>query len=225
MPTLVAVRHGRSSANVGNTLAGRTPGIALDDVGRSQAMGVGERLRGITPAVAVRSPLLRCHETMDLALQSAALDLTPLVDDRLIECDYGDWTGKLLSELTQTPLWQTVQSEPSKVRFPGGEAMLELRQRVLAAVADRNASLDERDVWLLVGHADPIRIILAEALGAPFDDFQRICVDPASISVIHYPSLGKPLVLTVNALEGQLRRWLPSGPVAPVVGGGSGTPD
>lgn len=210
MPTLILARHGRSTANTEGILAGRRPGIALDDLGRSQAMGIGERLRGVELALAVHSPLERCAETLQLALDSWAGGTPPVhADDGVIECDYGSWTGRTLKDLGSEELWTTVQQRPSAVVFPEGEAMDAMRERVVAAVHGWNGRLGEHDAWLLVAHADPIKAILSDALAQPFDQFQRIGVDPASVSVVHYPGDGKPpFVVTVNSLSGQVRTFV-----------------
>lgn len=222
MPTLVVVRHGLSTSNVEGTLAGRTLGVQLTEAGRSQAMGVGERLRGISFTHVVVSRLRRCAETWELLSETAGIWTNPRIDDRALEADYGDWTGRPLSELVTEPLWQTILTRPSEVRFPGGESMLETRERVLDLVHDLNADSGTEDTWLLVTHGDPIKMILSDALGAPFDEFQRVVVDPASISVVHYVEGGKPLVIAMNTLEGQIRRRLPPGMQHPQLGGGVG---
>lgn len=227
MPTLILARHGRSTANTEGILAGRRAGVALDDVGRSQAMTIGERLRGVELALAVHSPLQRCRETLELALDSWSGGTPPVhADDGVVECDYGSWTGRTLSDLASEALWATVQERPSAVVFPDGEAMDAMRERVVAAVRSWNGRLGERDAWLLVAHADPIKAILSDALAQPFDQFQRIGVDPASVSVVHYPADGKPpFVVAVNSLSGQVRtfvgRFAETRP-GPEPGGGAG---
>ena len=119
--TVVLLRHGRSTSNTAHTLAGRTPGVELDDHGRKQAEGVVDRLVGLDIAEIVRSPLLRCEQTVG----PIAVDrgLTPVVEDRLIEVDYGDWTGRPLKELLEEPLWKVVQRHASGAVFPGGEGL------------------------------------------------------------------------------------------------------
>ena len=229
MPTLILVRHGRSTANTEGILAGRRVGVALDDTGTSQAMGVGERLRGVGIALAVHSPLLRCRQTLDLALDSWAGPRPPVhPDERVVECDYGEWTGRPLAELGREDLWSLIQTRPSEVVFPGGESMGAMHERVVGAVRAWNDTLGERDAWLLVAHADPIKAIVSEALGQPFDRFQRIGIDPGSVSVVHYPSGGSaPFVVSVNSLSGQVRTFVDrfTGPLTgPEPGGGAGHP-
>ncbi len=222
MSTLILLRHGRSTSNTAGTLAGRTPGIHLDENGESQAMKAGERLRGVSLAAAVRSPMERCAQTLDLALASAGLTLPQDVDERFTECDYGAWSNRPLAELTSEALWPTIQSQPSAVTFPGGESMHQMRERMVAGVADWNARLGEHDAWLLVSHGDPIKALVSDALGQPFDNFQRIMVDPASMCVIHYPVKGSPLLVCTNSTSGQLRQLVPTAPAAQL-GGGAGT--
>ena len=127
MVKVLLVRHGRSTSNAAGTLAGLAPGIDLDDVGRDQARVLGEALRGHTVAACYRSPMERCEQTATLLGFPEAV-----VDERLTECDYGEWTGRPLSELSGEPLWATIQDRPSSVTFPAGEAMQAMRDRMVA---------------------------------------------------------------------------------------------
>lgn len=183
MPTLILIRHGRSQANAAGVLAGRTPGVALDDTGVRQADALADRFAHVSFSRIVTSPLERCRAT---AVTLARGESEPIVDDRLVECEYGEWTGRKLEELHDEPLWAEVQDMPSGVRFPGGESMPELYARVTTAVADHNAAVDEHGVWAAVTHADVIKAIIADAVGVGLDLFQRFVVDPGSVSAIHY---------------------------------------
>ncbi|MFZ2260298.1 MSMEG_4193 family putative phosphomutase [Luteococcus japonicus] len=231
MSLVVLVRHGRSTSNTAGTLSGRSPGITLDARGESQAMAVGERLRGVPLAAAVRSPMLRCEQTLGLALSSAGITPPVHVDDRLTECDYGRWTGRSLAELTQESLWQQVQEHPSMVVFPEGESMTAMAGRTVAAVQDWNARLavpqgEPEPVWLLVSHGDPIKAVLSHALGQQLDDFQRIVVDPASISLVRFPppgGQGMPTVIAMNTSAGQITDRLAGAGHGPQLGGGLGS--
>lgn len=235
MTTVLLVRHGRSTSNAAGTLAGRAPGVLLDDTGRSQAMTVGERLRGVALDAVVASPITRCQDTARLLLQSAAIDAEVRTDEHFTECDYGEWTGRILSDLGKEPLWATVQSAPSQVRFPRGESMREMADRVVAGITAVNGGLQAAAreghelVWLLVSHGDPIKAILSHALGQQLDDFQRIVVDPASVSIVHYPAnrdgepAAPPMVLAMNTTAGQLRERLGGAASGPQLGGGLGS--
>ncbi len=203
MATLILARHGRTAANQSGTLAGRSKGVHLDETGRAQATAAAERLHGLDLAAVVSSPLERCRETAKLLVPGR----TATVDRRLVECDYGDWTGKELKRLSKEKLWGVVQAQPSAARFPGGESLQEMSSRVIAAARERDAALEEQDgaqaVWLAVSHADPIKALLADALGLHLDAFQRIVVDPGSLSVVRYTP-HRSFVVTMNSSSGSL---------------------
>lgn len=220
MPTLLLVRHGRSDANTAGVLAGRTSGVHLDEKGRTQAAGLAERCADVRPAVVVVSPLERCRETAELAFPG----VRAVVDDRLVECDYGDWTGRPLKELSSEPLWFEIQSRPTTVVFPGGEAMASLFARVAEAVAEWTARVEADHgpfgTWAAVSHADPIKAVVAASIGLPLDRFQSLIVDPASVSVLHEHA-GRSALVCLNALAGPVSAMIPKAPpVAP--GGGAG---
>jgi probable phosphomutase (TIGR03848 family) len=133
----------------------------------------------------------------------------------LSEVDYGDWTGRALKDLAKEPLWRTVQGQPSAVTFPGGESMAGMASRSVAAVRRRDAAVEAEhgpeSLWVAVSHGDVIKAILADALGLHLDTFQRIVVDPASISVVRYTP-GRPFVLMTNTHEGDLSFLAPPPP-------------
>jgi probable phosphoglycerate mutase len=190
MTTLVLVRHGLT-AMTGPVLAGWTPGVSLNERGREQAAAVAERLAPVPFAAVVSSPLERCVET------AAALGRPVEVDDRLGECRYGDWTGKELKVLAKDPLWKVVQAHPSAVTFPGGEPLRAVSARAVDAVRDWNARLGPDATWAAFSHGDVIKAIVADAMGMHLDLFQRISVDPCSVTVVRYTEL-RPFVLRLN---------------------------
>jgi probable phosphomutase (TIGR03848 family) len=230
VPTVLLVRHGVTAANQGGTLAGWTPGVDLADAGREQAARLAERLRPVPVAAIVSSPLDRCRQTA--AALAAGRDVAVEIDDRLGEARYGEWTGQSLKALAKNKLWRAVQAHPSAVRFPGGEALRETAARAVEAVRERNAALADADTWIAVSHGDVIKAIVADALGLHLDLFQRIVVDPCSLTVIRYTDL-RPFVLRLNDTGGNVGPLLPgkrrgrrrrvSSDAA--VGGGAGTAD
>jgi probable phosphomutase (TIGR03848 family) len=203
MATVILARHGRTAANATGVLAGRSKGVHLDDTGTAQARAAAERLTGLELAAVVTSPLERCRQTAALL----APGVRPETDRRLLECDYGEWTGQELKKLSKEKLWRTVQAQPSGARFPGGESLPEMSARAVAAIRDRDAALEadrgDHAVWLAVSHGDVIKAILADALGMHLDAFQRIMVDPASLSVVRYTP-HRAFVLTMNSRSGSL---------------------
>ena len=210
MPTVILVRHGRSTANATGVLAGRLAGVHLDDAGMAQAASVGDRLAGVRLAAAVTSPLERCRETCREITSRQAEPLRAASEKQLSECDYGAWQGRALKELAKEKLWKVVQAQPSAAVFPGGESMRAMQDRAVAAVRrhDARVAAEHGDdaVWLAVSHGDVIKSILADALGTHLDLFQRIHVDPASVSIVRYTE-SRPYVMGSNTHAGDLS-WL-----------------
>jgi probable phosphomutase (TIGR03848 family) len=217
LPTVLLLRHGLT-AMTGPVLAGRTPAVHLDERGQAQAAAVADRL-AVLPLAAVRtSPLERCAETaraVTRAQRAAGRTVPQRSDRRLLECDYGDWTGRTIASLAKDPLWSVVQAHPSGVTFPGGESMAAMAERAVRAVRGIDAELAARSgphaLWVACSHGDVIKAILADALGVHLDLFQRLVVDPCSVSAIRYTS-GRPFVLSTNDTTGDLSRFLPPAP-------------
>jgi len=234
MTTVLLIRHGRTKANADGVLAGWTPGVVLDEKGQEQARALGTRMSALKFAAVVTSPLERTVETADLMLESAGLNVPRHVDERVGECRYGDWTGASLKTLAKDPMWKVVQAHPSAAVFPGpeGESMAAMQARAVAAVRDWNARLGEDAVYAVVSHGDVIKAILADAMGTHLDQFQRIVVDPASLSVVTYTPT-RPFLVRTNDIGGDLSGLIPK-PAKPsrrrrarssdaAVGGGAGS--
>ena len=196
--TVVLVRHG-TTPTTGKVLPGRAPGLHLSDQGREQAQRAADRLAGLQGVAALYvSPLERTRETA--APIATALGLRAKVERGLLECDFGEWTGQELKVLSKLPEWQTVQRYPSGFRFPGGESFSEMQARIVGAV-DRMRAAHPGRVVVAVSHADPIKALVAHAMGTHLDLFQRIVISPCSITAIAYGPSG-PAVLTVNSTSG-----------------------
>ncbi len=229
MATVVLVRHARSTANASGLLTGRLKGVHLDDTGRGQAERAAGRLSSVPLAAVVSSPLERCRETAKalVAGQEAAMRITS--ERGLVECDYGAWQGRALKDLAKEKLWKSVQQHPAAVTFPEGESMAAMSARAVAAIRRHDARVEAEHganaVWAAVTHGDLVKAILADALGLHLDQFQRLHVDPASMSVVRYAA-GASYVLTSNSHEGDLGWLAPRGgkraPATGVVGGGAG---
>ncbi len=236
MTTAVLVRHGRTAANLAGVLAGRAPGVLLDDVGRQQAAAAAAQLAAVPLRAVVTSPLERCRQTAEQIAAVAQHAVAIAEDAALLECGYGRWTGQSLRDLATEELWTTVQRQPSAARFPDGESLAEMSSRVIGAVRSWDARMHAEHgpdaVWVAVTHGDPIKAVLADALGLHLDGFQRIVVNPASISVIRYTP-ERPYVLAVNLGAVDLGTLLAprrpeagrSGAADAPVGGGLGSAD
>jgi probable phosphomutase (TIGR03848 family) len=202
--TVLLVRHGLTTLT-GSVLAGWTPGVDLDDRGKAQAADLAARLARIPLDAVVTSPLERCVQTASAI--AAARDGHPQaalqVDERVGECRYGDWTGKRIKKLAADPLWRVVQAHPSGARFPGsdGETLAGMQHRAVGAVRDWNARVGRSGCYVICSHGDVIKAIVADSLGIHLDMFQRIHVDPCSLTVIRYTDL-RPFLIRLNDTGG-----------------------
>ncbi len=230
MATVILVRHGRTTANATGVLAGRTPGVLLDETGEEQAARTGERLAVVPLAAIVSSPLERCRQTTEEIRRRQATPPEVTVDEAISECDYGDWQGRPLVDLAGEDLWETVQRHPSAAAFPGGESIHTMQSRAVAAIRAHDAAIEAEHgkgaVWAAVSHGDIIKALVADAYGMHLDLFQRIQADPASVTIIRY-GRSRPHVVSVNTHAGDLA-WLAPAPDASApdedaaVGGGAG---
>jgi probable phosphomutase (TIGR03848 family) len=195
----VLVRHG-ATPTTGRELPGRAAGLHLSDVGRQQADAAAARLaalqngkRGVAAVYA--SPLERAQETA--APIAEAVGCAVHTDEGLTDLDIGEWTGLELKAAMKRREWAAIQRYPSGFRFPGGESFHDMQARMVAAL-DRLRAAHPGEIVIAVSHADPIRVVVAHALGTHLDLFQRIVVSPCSLTAVAYGDDG-PMVLTVNA--------------------------
>ncbi|HEX5533416.1 MAG TPA: histidine phosphatase family protein [Actinomycetales bacterium] len=216
MPTVLLVRHGRTTANASGVLAGRTEGVELDETGQTQAKGLADRLAALPVSVIATSPQTRCRQTADAIAGVGGTKKVPrpdpVVDDRLAECDYGEWTGRSLKDLAKESLWKVVQAHPSAAAFPGGESLRDMAARAVDAVRELDRRVEQEHgpdaLWVAVSHGDVIKSVLADALGMHLDSFQRIVVDPCSVSVVRLTPM-RPFVLRSNDTGGSIESLLP----------------
>lgn len=206
-PTLVLlVRHG-ITPTTGKVLPGRARGLRLAESGKQQAERAAERIAELGKVAALyASPLERARETA--APISRALRTPVRIDRGLLECDFGAWTGQSLRRLMRKPEWTTVQRSPSVFRFPDGESFVEMQTRMVGAL-DTIRRRHAGQTVVCVSHADPIKAVVAHAMGTPLDLFQRIVISTCSVSAILYTD-SAPIVLTVNSTGGSLRDLRPS---------------
>jgi len=222
---LVLIRHAHSEANAAGILSGRLPNVHLSEKGKSQAADLVARL-GDFPVSNLRiSPMERCFETISPWLNTIVLSnnpkLEPIIDPELTEVDYGAWSGRKLAILSKNKLWQTVQESPSRMYFPEGEGIAQMQARAMASV-HKAVSDKRKGSAVIVSHGDVIKSIVSSALGMHLDEFQRIVIDPASISILDFSST-KPRTLLLNDSRSVITELL----LAPkraknLLGGGSG---
>ena len=222
---LVLIRHAHSEANAAGILSGRLPNVHLSEKGLKQAAELAKRL-GSFPVSDLRiSPMERCFETIAPWINTSVLpkrpNFEPIIDQELTEVDYGIWSGKKLAVLSRNKLWKIVQESPSRMYFPKGEGIAQMQARAMKSV-HQAVSTKAKGSAVIVSHGDVIKSIVASALGMHLDEFQRIIIDPASISIIDF-STTKPRVLLLNDSRSVITDLL----VAPkrsknLLGGGAG---
>ena len=220
MPTFLIVRHGENDLIKQGRLGGRLPGVHLNEAGRSQAQatarmiahfktradermkakkqtrkkaGTQDKTQAEKPAEPpiwkiYSSPMERAMETAEPIAQ--ALGLETVIRSGLLETDCGDWAGKTVKSLSRRKIWKEVQNNPSTFRFPGGETFIECQERMVAEFESLRTQHAPMDTVICVSHADPIKLLVAHYLGLPFDNFQRLAIEPASISVLYLDDKG-----------------------------------
>lgn len=198
MKIIYLVRHGRSTANQKGLLAGRTPNVKLDEIGTAQAESLGNFFSEKQIHKLVSSPLERCLVTAEKISQHQKKPINLIKSDEFLECDYGSWSNKKINKLSSLPLWKTIQQAPSQVTFPQGESMMQMATRASNGLMNLISNLRKSEQNLvIVTHADLIKALLANALGMHLDHFQKIIIDPASISTLTYQD-NKLFVAGVN---------------------------
>jgi probable phosphomutase (TIGR03848 family) len=193
MTVLLLVRHAHTDA-AGKRLTGWARGVHLNERGQREAAALAERLADLPIAAIYSSPLERCRETA--APLARRLGVAVVTRRQLREVDYGEWTGRTIAAVRRTRLWRSVQHTPSRVRFPGGESLLEVQTRAASEV-ERIALAHPVDTVVVLSHADVVRVTLAHLLGMPLDGLQRLGVAPASVSAVALGD-GHVRVLKVN---------------------------
>lgn len=217
MSRIVLLRHAHSTANLKNILAGRTPGVALSAKGEKQAEKLITRIGPTRFDVIAVSPIARCSQTISPWFSHHGKEKEPIIEDGLSEVDYGDWSGKSLATLRRQKLWKVVQDHPSQMIFPNGESLLEMQTRALASFY-RVEKVKGKNARLIVSHGDVIKAIVAHVLGMHLDQFQRLVIDPASITIIDTDD-GVSRLVTFNDQNGSLTNEVSA---ATAVGGSTG---
>jgi probable phosphoglycerate mutase len=196
MTTILLVRHGENDWVKKHRLAGWIEGIHLNENGRQQAADAAERLAALPIKAIYSSPVLRCRETADFIAKSQDLPINLL--DEIGEVRYGKWEGKKIKKLAKKKEWFTVQFYPSRMQFPGGDTLRRVQSRGVEAIETLAQTYRDRDIIVVVSHADLIKLVLAHYLGVHIDLFQRIMISPASISALHLAKNGMVRVGRIN---------------------------
>jgi probable phosphomutase (TIGR03848 family) len=182
MATILLVRHGQNDM-VGKKLAGRLPGVHLNDQGKAQARRLAAELASLPIKAVISSPLERAQQTAEPVARIHNLPVE--INPGLQEIDFGTWQGKSIKQLRRSKLWKTVQERPSTFCFPEGESFTAAQSRIADTLQALSAAYAEKDLIVCVGHCDMIRLAVAFFLDMPLDAFQRLQIAPASVTVLY----------------------------------------
>lgn len=173
--TFLVIRHAKSTANAKNVLAGRSDPTPLTSEGFVEARALHDVLKEFDPQQVISSPLLRCRQTFS----EAGLNKVTL-DERLIEMDYGRWTGRKLKALAATQSWKRIRQDPRSFVFPDGEGFVDAERRINELLDDLQKGGSERVA--LFTHGDIARILINSLLGRELNAFQQIQIATSSHS-------------------------------------------
>jgi probable phosphoglycerate mutase len=195
MSTILLIRHAENDYVKKGRLAGRLPGVHLNDNGREQAQALADKLAGASIKAVYSSPMERAMETAEPIAKTLGLEVIPR--EGLLETNYGEWQNKTLKSLYRRKLWRVIQNSPSLARFPSGESFAEAQLRIHQEIETLRSQHAPKDIIVCVSHADPIKLVVAYYTGLPLDNFQRLIVAPASITALSINEAGSHL-LTLN---------------------------
>jgi probable phosphoglycerate mutase len=182
MAVFLLVRHGHNDM-IGERLAGRLPDVHLNQEGVEQAKHLASEFERLPIKAVYASPLERAVETAQPIADAHGLPVEIMPE--LIEIDFGEWEGQELDKLKKGRVWKHVQGKPSEFRFPGGESFLEAQERVAQGITLLSQQFSEKEMVVCTAHSDVIRLAVTHFLGLPLDNFQKIRILPASVTVLY----------------------------------------
>jgi broad specificity phosphatase PhoE len=192
MPIFLLIRHGETEYVKKGRLAGRLPGVTLNEKGHTQALALADTLKVAAIKALYSSPIERAIQTAEPI--SKALNLEIIPRQGLIETEIGEWQNARVHQLNRKKIWKIVQNAPSVFRFPGGESFAETQLRITSELITLSTIHEPKDIIACVSHADPIKLAITYFIGLPFDRFQRVQVSTGSISILQLGEMGGQLL-------------------------------
>ena len=199
MTTILLIRHAENEYVSKGRLAGRLPGIHLNENGKQQADQLAINLSKAPIKAIYSSPLERCLETAQPLADALGLNIIP--KDGLLEIDFGEWQDRTLKQLRRRKLWKTVQDNPARMQFPNGETFINAQMRIINELEKISGIYKLQDLVACFSHADLIRLAIAHYIGTPLDLFQRIAIAPASVSTLFLGGFGARIMNVNTALS------------------------
>ncbi|MFZ9926367.1 MAG: histidine phosphatase family protein [Candidatus Nanopelagicaceae bacterium] len=207
MGTVILIRHARSTANAEAILAGQSPGVRLDPTGLEQSKKLAHTLGAIPVSRVFVSPLERCMDTIAPWLAEFGNGVSVQSEPRIIEPNYGLWSGRKLEELALESLWSDVQQNPAQVIFPNGEKFMDVWERVHKFFIHLKEIASEDGTYIVVSHGDIIKFLIANILNIEFKNFQSLVVEPGSISIAQFVE-GNARLLQYNRSEQDINSFV-----------------
>ncbi len=182
-------RHGETTWNLAGRYQGRRES-ALTVLGERQALALAGAMSAANVGRIVASPMLRTTATARPAAERLGLALE--TDERLIEIAHGTWEGRLREEIEvdDPARYRAWRHDPARVAFPGGETLVQVRERWRAFA---RALAGDVPV-LVVTHDAVVRVALVEALGRELDAFWDVEVENGAYAVFDVGASGWTLV-------------------------------
>ena len=193
MPTFLLIRHGETDYNKKMRLAGRMNGVHLNNKGQQQAQLLADKLATAPIKAIYSSPLERTMETAGPLARALKLEILPLAG--LLETNCGEWQGQSVRKLRRQKVWRSLQGHPSLFRFPGGESIADCQYRMVKVLETLCKNHSPEDLVACFSHADPLKQLVAYAIGLPLDQFQRLALDTASITALQITETGSRLIM------------------------------
>jgi broad specificity phosphatase PhoE len=184
MTTLFLVRHGRTGWNKEQIFRG-SKDIPLDEVGRTEARLVGERLKGEVIKGVYSSPLSRARETAEAIAGFHNVEVQSL--EGLIDLHFGEWEGLSREEVEKRypNLYKQWEQEPHRVIFPGGEGLDAVSSRAMKAVEEILKQHPEETV-VMASHRVVLKVLICALLGLDNSHFWNIAQDTTALNCFHH---------------------------------------
>jgi probable phosphoglycerate mutase len=209
MTTFLLLRHAHSVANKAGILAGQLEGIGLSKDGIAQVNKLTSSFENLKIDRIISSPMQRCLETVEGIARSKRKRIS--IDERLIEMNYGSWSGKKLSKLSRMKEWKVIQTKPSAFRFPQGESFKVLEERIESLLKDLSRKYPKETI-LIITHGDIVKIAASLTVGSGLNNFQKFAVDPCSLTTLSWGSKARMLltfnqkIVSINSSKKKKRR-------------------
>lgn len=194
---LLLVRHGQTDWNPAQRVMGRSD-ISINEIGKKQSQHLSSWLRDIEIHAVYSSPVRRALETAEIIIKERN-GLKIVEEPGVAEIDYGDWVGMTFAEVEEkyNKQYNDYRFRPSHMKIPGGEAVVDVQKRAVAAI-EKIRKKHEGQRVLVVSHADVTKAILVHYLGLSLDLLQKVGCDNGSLSIYRFGTVWGDRLVALN---------------------------